>query len=213
MRRIAREGAGDAPVWSDAFGLRASLAVSPTRPPAALFSSGRQKMAQPRPRILVFARIWAFIHPASPCHPRPPLPGHARGVRRKPKRGKCRGKFPRAWWPRLVGEKGQSSSSSHRPPHAVKACRRWTHSFHAGSRVNARLYLSRTYSVWPHSPPLSSFSPVFSPRNILEQWRATATARRTTALASVLYTNGRGGCSTWRANRRRRTSAHPEAGA
>jgi hypothetical protein len=37
----------------------------------AFFSSGRRKSAQSHPRILVFARIWAFIHLASPCHPRP----------------------------------------------------------------------------------------------------------------------------------------------
>jgi hypothetical protein len=44
----------------------------PDEAPVAFFSSGWRKMAQSRPRILVFARIWDFIHPASPCHPRPP---------------------------------------------------------------------------------------------------------------------------------------------
>jgi hypothetical protein len=59
------------------------------------------------------------------------LLGRARGVRRKQKCEKHRGKFPCAWWPQLVGEKGRSSSSSHRLPRAVKACRRRTRSFHA----------------------------------------------------------------------------------
>jgi hypothetical protein len=46
--------------------------MNPTRLPVAFFSSGRRKTAQSCPRFLVFARIWAFIHPASPGHPRPP---------------------------------------------------------------------------------------------------------------------------------------------
>jgi hypothetical protein len=53
------------------LGIRASPLTRPTRPPARVFSSGRCKSAQSRPWILVFARIWAFIHPASPGHPRP----------------------------------------------------------------------------------------------------------------------------------------------
>jgi hypothetical protein len=52
--------------------IRASPAMNPTRPPAAFFSSGRRKMVQSRPRFLVFPRIWAFIHLASPDHPRSP---------------------------------------------------------------------------------------------------------------------------------------------
>jgi hypothetical protein len=39
--------------------------------------------AQSCPRILVFVRIWAFIHPESPGH----SPGNARGLRTKRKRG------------------------------------------------------------------------------------------------------------------------------
>jgi hypothetical protein len=40
-------------------------------PDTRFFSSGRRKSAQSRPRILDFAQIWAFIHLASPGHPRP----------------------------------------------------------------------------------------------------------------------------------------------
>ncbi|KAK1610293.1 hypothetical protein QYE76_033966 [Lolium multiflorum] len=42
--------------------------------------------------------------------------------------------------------------------------------------MRVSLYLSRTYRVWPHSPPLSPFSLVFSPRILLAPWRATARA-------------------------------------
>jgi hypothetical protein len=62
-------------------------------------------------------RIWVFIHPASPGHPS--LPGHARGLRTKEMHAKRRGNFPRVVWPRLVGERGRSSSSSHRLPRIV----------------------------------------------------------------------------------------------
>jgi hypothetical protein len=41
-------------------------------PRRSFFSSRRRKMAQSRPSFLVFPRIWAFIHPASPGHPRSP---------------------------------------------------------------------------------------------------------------------------------------------
>jgi hypothetical protein len=76
----------------------------------SFFSSGRRKSVQSGPRILVFARIWAFIHPASPGHPG--LPGRARGLWTKETRAKRRRKFPRVAWPRLGGESGRSSSSS-----------------------------------------------------------------------------------------------------
>jgi hypothetical protein len=83
----------------------------------------------------------------------PAPPGHARGLRRKQMCGKHRGKFLRVWWPRLVVEKGRSSSSSHRLPRAVKACRRRTCS-HAVRRVNAHSPIYRGLPcVWPHSPP------------------------------------------------------------
>jgi hypothetical protein len=52
-------------------GVRASPLTRPTRPPTPVFLSGRRKSAQSRPRILDFAQIWAFIHLASPGHPRP----------------------------------------------------------------------------------------------------------------------------------------------
>jgi hypothetical protein len=47
--------------------LQPSPRLGPRRP---FFTSGRRNSAQPRPRFLVFARIWAFIHPASPGRPR-----------------------------------------------------------------------------------------------------------------------------------------------
>jgi hypothetical protein len=46
--------------------------MNPTRLPTTFFSSGWRKTAQLCPRFLVFVRIWTFIHPASPGHPRPP---------------------------------------------------------------------------------------------------------------------------------------------
>jgi hypothetical protein len=55
----------------DITALRASPATSPARPPPPFFSSGWRKTVQLRPRFLVFARIWAFLHPASPGHFRP----------------------------------------------------------------------------------------------------------------------------------------------
>jgi hypothetical protein len=48
--------------------LRASPAVPRLGPRTPFFTSERRYSAQPRPRFLVFARIWAFIHPASPGH-------------------------------------------------------------------------------------------------------------------------------------------------
>jgi hypothetical protein len=48
-------------------------------PRQSFFSSGRRKTVQLRSRFLVFARIWAFIHPASPDHPRPPGARSGRG--------------------------------------------------------------------------------------------------------------------------------------
>jgi hypothetical protein len=68
-------------------GIRASSA---TRSPAVPFFI--RTAAQSHPRVLVFARIWAFIHPASSCQPR--SPGSARGVRTRRKRGKRRENFP-----------------------------------------------------------------------------------------------------------------------
>jgi hypothetical protein len=47
--------------------LQPSPCLGPRTP---FFTSGRRYSAQPCPRFLVFARIWAFIHPASPDRPR-----------------------------------------------------------------------------------------------------------------------------------------------
>jgi hypothetical protein len=69
--------------------LRASPAVAPTRPRQSFFLSfGRCYSAQPRPRFLVFPWIWAFIHPESLDHPRPP--GVLSGLRTREKRGRAR---------------------------------------------------------------------------------------------------------------------------
>jgi hypothetical protein len=92
------------------------------------FSSGQRKTVQSRPRFLVLARIWAFIHPASPGH--------------------------HVVWPRLVGERGRSSSSSSGLSRAssstrCKSYRRWTSS-HTARRVNARPPIYRGLPrVWP----------------------------------------------------------------
>jgi hypothetical protein len=47
------------------------------------------------------------------------LPGRAQELWTKEMRAKRRGNFPRVVWPRLVGERGRSSSSSHRLPRIV----------------------------------------------------------------------------------------------
>jgi hypothetical protein len=49
----------------------------------------------------------------------PGLSGHAQGLWTKEMRVKRRGNFPRIVWPRLVDERGRSSSSSHRLPRIV----------------------------------------------------------------------------------------------
>jgi hypothetical protein len=143
----------------------------------------------------------------------PGLPGHAQGLRTKEMRAKWQGKFSRVWWPRLVGERGWSSSSSHCLPRAVKACRRRTCS-HAARLVNARPPIHRGLPrVWPAA--FTSFSPIHSSPSPDEQWWATApmTVRPTMASAGAPCTSGRAACSTWGATRRRPTSARPEAGA
>jgi hypothetical protein len=90
-------------------GVRASPCVSPTRSPERFFLIRMDENGVAAPSFLVFVWIWAFIHPDSPGHPRPP--GSAQGLRIKRKRGKHRENFPRGWWPRLIGDKGQSSST------------------------------------------------------------------------------------------------------
>jgi hypothetical protein len=127
--------------------LRASPAMNLTRPLAAFFfhPDGEKRSSR--------APGSSFSSGFGPSSIRrvqaiPAPPGRARGLRTKQMRGKRRGKFPRVWWPRLVGEKGRSSSSSHhlprivvfpthRLPRAIKACRRRMCS-HAARRVNAR---------------------------------------------------------------------------
>jgi hypothetical protein len=142
--------------------LRASPAVSPTRPSVGLFfhPDGENGPVAPPPPLVPRIRQDLGFHPsASPCHPRP---GRSLGVRRKQKRGKRRGNFPRAWWPQLMGEKGRSSSSSHRLSRAVKACHRSVFAGRVAStrrvnvvasvlRVPTSIYRRTTASA-PHSP-------------------------------------------------------------
>jgi hypothetical protein len=96
----------------------------PRRLSATFFSSGQRKIVQSRFWILVFIRIWVFIHSASPCHPWPS--GRARGFRRK-----RRGKFPRAWRERPVVVLIASSSTRYKNLPSVSL--RQTRSFHAAS--------------------------------------------------------------------------------
>jgi hypothetical protein len=64
------------PIAISIFGIHASPSLEHLQPSPRLgprmpyFTSGWRYSAQPCPRFLVFARIWAFIHPASPGHPR-----------------------------------------------------------------------------------------------------------------------------------------------
>jgi hypothetical protein len=67
--------------------LRAPPVVSPTRPSAGVFSSGRRYSAQPHPRFLISPRNRPLIHPKSPGHTRPP--GCARGLRTREKWGQA----------------------------------------------------------------------------------------------------------------------------
>jgi hypothetical protein len=120
-------------------------------------------------------------------------------------------KFPRVWWPRLVGEKGRSSFSSHRLPRAIKACRRRTCS-HAARRVNVRPSIYRGLPrVWPHSPPSPQFILHETSRAMAGYGSDDGTANNGFGRRSL--TSGRAVCCTWRDTRRRRTSARPEAGA
>jgi hypothetical protein len=131
------------------------------RGPDVIFSSGWRKTAQSRPRFLVFARIWDFIHPASPGHPRPP---RARsGTPDETNAQKTARKVParlvaltcrreRAVIVLIASSSAHCRLPVHRLPRIVKACRRWTCS-HAARRVNARPPIYRGLPrVWPHSP-------------------------------------------------------------
>jgi hypothetical protein len=104
-----------------------------------------------------------------------------------------------------------ASSSAHCFPCAVKTCRRRCAAMRRGELMCGRLFIvayRASGCIHPLLPSLFSTKP-------LEQWRATAPtmARRTMASAGAPCTSGRAVCYTWRDNRRRRTSARPEAGA
>jgi hypothetical protein len=133
---------------SDMHIVRASPLTRPMRPRRALFLSERRKSAQLRPRILVFARIWAFIHPASPGHPRPSgaRSGTPDETNWREKAGKNRARSRGSCGPDLSARVGgrrphrlvfRASPSPHASSSArCKGCRRWPTS-HAARRVNA----------------------------------------------------------------------------
>jgi hypothetical protein len=58
------------PPFASKFSCKSISSRVPDGPRQLIFSSGQRYLAQPRPRFLIFARIWDFIHPASPGHPR-----------------------------------------------------------------------------------------------------------------------------------------------
>jgi hypothetical protein len=97
--------------------LRASSLVSLTRPRYPFFHPGGKKRLS---RASDFS-ISPGFEPLSIRRAQaiPGFPRRARGLRTKEIRAKRRGNFPRVVWPRLVGERGRSSSSSHRLPRIV----------------------------------------------------------------------------------------------
>jgi hypothetical protein len=142
------------------------------------------------------------FHPSSePRSSRPPE--SARGFRMKRKRAKHRENFPHGWCPRLIGDRGQSSSARFKRLPPVRLRR--TRSFHAQLPLFIAEPTAAGRIQHRRLPPLPS--PVFSPQytSTSEQWRATT--RRTTASAVVPYTSGKRDSYTWRATRRRRTFA------
>jgi hypothetical protein len=175
-------------------------------------------MVQSRFRFLIFGRIWPFIHPVSPGHPRPPGTrsgtSDKRNARETARKVSARLVAPTCRRERTVVILIASSSahrclSTHRLPRAVKACHRRTCS-HTARLVNARSPIYRGLPcVWPAA--FTPFSPIHSPPPPVEQWQATAStmARPTMASAGAPCTSERVACSTRRATRRRLTSARP----
>jgi hypothetical protein len=170
------------------FKVRASPLTPRRGPRQVFFSSGRRKSAQSRPRILVFARIWAFIHPASPGHPRPfgarsgtPDERNAREKSRKIPRvpaGRVAPTCRREWAVivLIVSSFAHRLPRTHRLPRAVKAAADGRPATRQGELMPARLY-NAAYRVWPatfarnHLPHSTS-----APRPLileLEQWRRT----------------------------------------
>jgi hypothetical protein len=127
-------------------------------PRHAFFSSGRYKSAQSRPRIIVFTRIWAFIHPASLGHPRPSgarsgTPDE-RNAREKARKIPPHHVAPTCWREWAVVVLIISSSAHRRLPHthhlprAVKAAADGRPATRRGELMPARLY-NAAYLVWP----------------------------------------------------------------
>jgi hypothetical protein len=141
----------------------------------------------------------------------PGLSGRTRGLRTKEMRAKERRNFPCVMWPRLVGERDRSSSSSsrlprivvfpaYRLPHAIKAAADGRPATRRGKLMRGRLYIAayRAYGR-PHSPTSPQIHCPPPPPPPGEQWRTMApmtTARQTTASAGVPSTSRRDGCST-----------------
>jgi hypothetical protein len=199
-------------------------------PRHAFFSSRRRKSTQSRFWILVFARIYTFIHPASPCYPRPSgtrsgTPDE-RNAREKARKIPARRVAPtcRREWTVVVLIVSSSAHHhlprTHRLPRAVKAVADGRPATRRGELMPARLY-NVAYRVWPATFASSHLPPVDQPTSSthileLEQWRATLptrTARRTTTSAADRCTSGRAGCCTRPATWRRRTSGRPKDGA
>jgi hypothetical protein len=155
--------------------VRASLAMSPARPSAPFFSSGRRKTARSRPRILVFVRIWAFIHPASPGHPR--------------SSGACSG-TPVERNARETASKSPGLSETSSPPRTL--CRSTRRSTGPGETERGRRR-SSSGGCWTWRPHNVAPPP---PRNPLEvrrssSWRTPATTTSTGLRRHASATLGR----------------------
>jgi hypothetical protein len=131
--------------------LRASPAVSPTRPPTAVFYIRTTLFfpaAPPAPRLP--PRIWSFVCPESPGHPQPP--GCARGLWTREKWGRARS----------IGER---THEPHRfvvahPPPLPLLCRRRHHTSPIRLPVaSTPSFLHPTAYILPLVLPSAYFSP------------------------------------------------------
>jgi hypothetical protein len=135
-------------------------------------------MVQSRPR---------WVSSIRRAHVNPAPPGRARGVQRKQKCGNHRGKLPRAWWDRSVGERERerSSSSSHRLPcgkSLTPISRRPMRSFHAAKLMSsARMHACSPLFI-TEPPHLLAFTTAVPPllldhvQKHQHQWRICSLA-------------------------------------
>jgi hypothetical protein len=141
--------------------LRASPLTSPTRPPTPFFHPDGKKRPSRAPGSLILPGFGpSSIRRAQAI---PGLSGRARGLLIKEMRAKRQGNFPCVMWPRLVSERGRSSSSSHRLPRivvfpahrllrAVKAATDGRPATRRGELMCGRLYIAAyRASGRPHS--------------------------------------------------------------